>query len=50
MQTSACGVDCGGICYCCLPSGVMALSVVTDWLLLHVSQMVQNVSHCKADM
>jgi hypothetical protein len=29
MRTSACGVDCGGICYCCLPSGVMALSSLT---------------------
>lgn len=47
MRTSACGVDCGGVCYCRLPSGVTALSVITNWLLLHVSPVVQNVSHVR---
>ena len=26
---------------------VMAVSVITDWLLLHVNQMVQSVSHVR---
>jgi len=47
VRMSACGVDCCGICYCCLLSGVTALSVITDWLLLHVSQIVQNVSRVR---